>query len=77
MASQRVRLSNHGLIDYKIKQNIDKEGTPTQQVLFKYRTVDGGRAPKPKFVKPSAPNRFPNTNRILARATKKNEWRKI
>lgn len=77
MAKQIVKLSNHGLIDYKIHQNIDKEGTPTQQVLFKYRTVDGGRAPKPKFVKPSAPNRFPNTNRILARAKKKNEWREI
>lgn len=77
MAKQIVKLSKHGLIDYKIHQNIDKEGTPTQQVLFKYRTVDGGRAPKPKFVKPSAPNRFPNTNRILARAKKKNEWREI
>ena len=77
MAKQVVKLSNHGLIDYKIHQNIDKEGTPTQQVLFKYRTVDGGRAPKPRFVKPSAPNRFPNTNRILARAKKKNEWREI
>lgn len=72
MAKQIVKLSKHGLIDYKIHQNIDKEGTPTQQVLLKYRTVDGGRAPKPRFVKPSAPNRFPNTRRILARAREKN-----
>lgn len=73
MSEQRVKLSNHGLIDYKINQDINEVGSPAQQILLKYRTVSGGRAPKSRTRRPSAPSRFPTTERLLARLDNKNE----
>lgn len=77
MAEQKIRLSNHGLVDYKINQDINEDGTPAQQVIFKYRTVSGGRAPKPRFRRPKAPGSFPTTERLLARLDNANEQDKI